>query len=420
MSNSSKSESIFQRIQREEGVLKSPLFKKKLPSLRPLAEGDAQKARQAARDTIDTLVIRKSASTLDIYDLCALSLSCDWAISTLNDYATLHEDHISAVQTMLAAIDAYLCDPARTRPCSFLMQASPGAGKSHFIQCIAKSLLSRGYGPTASCRAVTPVTFNMASMGSIDELIRPLDAARNVKINDGVPLLFLDEFDADPRNIALLLPLLWDGSLGLCNHELSLGKSIIVLAGSSKMLPDAISQGRSMKPEMAHFDSRTDKLPKIVDLLSRINGSILSIPSLTERPHDKIPIVFALLQRRFGTILRSIPWNLLHFVAQVAFRYDVRSITHLVECIPFAKDTVCLKNEDLHLPFATRAALETSSLIYHLICDGGPDGVVQHWKRTAADSQQVPLPPMRSLQPYDKPEQLLASRVLDIEGMLKA
>jgi hypothetical protein len=51
----------------------------------------------------------------------------------------------------------------------------------------------------------------MASLHSIDDLTQPLDEIRNLKVVDRLPILFLDEFDSNPANFPMLLPLMWDG-----------------------------------------------------------------------------------------------------------------------------------------------------------------------------------------------------------------
>src|SRR5207248_2329447 len=131
-------------------------------------------------------------------------------------------------------------DASQRRPLNFLMLASPGAGKSHFIKCIASQLGDRNIGA---------ITFNMVGLQRLEDLIPALDAARNVKVEDRLPLLFLDEFDAHVENTALLLPLLWDGQVTVGQHDLRLGKIVVVLAGSDPTLPLAMEQARSMRVE---------------------------------------------------------------------------------------------------------------------------------------------------------------------------
>ncbi len=51
---------------------------------------------------------------------------------------------------------------------------------------------------------IRAITFNMASMESIDDMMQPLDSVRNLKVNDSFPIIFLDKFDSNPKTIAHL------------------------------------------------------------------------------------------------------------------------------------------------------------------------------------------------------------------------
>ena len=212
------------------------------------------------------------------------------------------------------------------------MLASPGAGKSHFIKCIAEKL--RG-------QKVQAITSNMTALQTNEDLIPARDAARNMKVDDRIPLLFLDEFDSKPSNIPLVLPLLWDGELNLGQRDLKLGRSIIVLAGSDPLLPGIMDSARSMRADVGVPQGM--KTRKIVDLLSRINGGVVEIPAFHDPTHsidrefDKACIAIQRLRSKFGEGLRSVPRGLLRFIADADFRYGARSISHLIELIPYRK-----------------------------------------------------------------------------------
>src|SRR5262249_10331068 len=109
--------------------------------------------------------------------------------SLLKEYATLDEPHRSEISDVIQRIRAYLRDSTRKRPFNVLMLASPGAGKSHFIERLASSM---------AAERVQAVTFNMATMTSASDIAQPIDELRNLKVNDKFPLLFLDEFDSEP------------------------------------------------------------------------------------------------------------------------------------------------------------------------------------------------------------------------------
>jgi hypothetical protein len=219
----------------------------------------------------------------------------------------------------------------------------------------------------------------MSGMQSVEDLIQPLDAVRNLKVIDKTPILFLDEFDSDEANFALLLPLLWDGELHIGHRDLKTGKIVIILAGSGQRIQEAMKDAKAMQ-------KRDVSSSKLIDLLSRINGGEFSIPDLDEvtdkrdRRTDKVCIAAALLVDRYGDSLETVPWSLLHFIGNTRFRYGVRSITHLIELLP-APDS---KNQAVSvdkLPLATVGRLKSSSLAYHLVNDDGPAAIVSTWEK---------------------------------------
>lgn len=216
-----------------------------------------------------------------------------------------------------------------------MMQAEPGSGKSHLVKSLAASVTS--YNAVA-------IDYNMASFQSIEDLLQPLDSVRNVKVQDKLPILFLDEFDSHPSRYPLLLPLMWDGELSIAHRNLKLGKLVIILAGSSGAIGTAIAAAKGMKASAAAEDG------KLVDLVSRINGGELEIPSLDlveperDRRVDKVCLTISLLKLRFGPELELIPLSLLRFVATSKFRYGVRSLAHFIDLIePFAGDAESTK-----------------------------------------------------------------------------
>lgn len=323
------------------------------------------------RQRIEAAILTDSKPTAQA---CNISRSVLASSLTLGDYYTLDQQHINDIRAVAANIRAYAKDPSRERPLNILMLASPGAGKSHFINCLAQSLETEG---------IRSHTYNMTAMERNEDLAHPLDAARNLKVQDHLPLLFLDEFDSSPDNYATLLPLLWDGDIHLGHRDLKLGKVIIVLAGSKADLPTIISTARSMQSK--GDDEAPDS--KLVDLLSRINGGEILIPGLDDvdagrdRRIDKICIAIGLLKRRFGAQLDSAPRSLLRFIATTQFRYGVRSIAHLIDIIPYKKAAKSLSKTQLKLPVTTVIKLKKSSLAYHIIHVDQAHGIVEQWKK---------------------------------------
>ena len=158
--------------------------------------------------------------------------------AVLDQYVTLDWQHYEDIDRLMKAIREYASDRSRKRPLNIVMQAEPGSGKSHFIRCLAQRMSKDG---------LSDITFNMASLQSLDDFIQPLEAVRNLKVVDKLPLLFLDEFDSDAGNYAPLLPLLWDGELNVGHRELRIGKVVIVLAGSGAQIEEAMKSAKGMQ-----------------------------------------------------------------------------------------------------------------------------------------------------------------------------
>jgi hypothetical protein len=269
------------------------------------------------------------------------------------------------------------------------MLAAPGAGKSHFIKQLALKMRPQ---------RVQAVTFNMATMQSHDDIAQPIDELRNLKVNDRFPLLFLDEFDSDPSNYPILLPLLWDGELHIGHRDLKLGKAVIVLAGSQPELAKVMDQTAKMQLNGETLNGPAAVTGKLIDLLSRINGGIITIPDLDlrsenrDRRVDKVCVAIELLKNRFGKGLTHAPRMLLRFIAQTKFRYGVRSIAHLIDIIDsraFHQNT--LRVSSLHLPLASEKALRESSLKLHLLDENQGFGVVNRWKDLSKDKSSISL-----------------------------
>jgi hypothetical protein len=338
----------------------------------------------SAREII-TRTLASGSTALQGVDNILFLLSTNLSVTALSGYATLDKDHIENIQRLISSIDAYSNDLSQKRPLNFLMLASPGAGKSHFIKRVADQLQGR---------KVSAITFNMTALQTNEDLIPALDAARNLKVEDKLPLLFLDEFDSKLSNIPLLLPLLWDGELNLGQRDLKLGRVIIVLAGSDPSLPSVMDHARSMRNDIAIQDGNT---PKIVDLLSRINGSVVEIPPFydptrsVDRRADKACVAIQLLRQRFGETLRTVPRALLRFIVETEFRYGVRSIAHLIDLIPYKKEVFHLKLSDLKLPLQNTKTLKNSSLAYHLVHSEQVHGIVEGWKAAHSDDVQLPV-----------------------------
>jgi hypothetical protein len=354
------------------------------PFLRLVADED-DKAYVSANATVLKAIVNNTTGKLTLADRFLFLLACQFSTTHLPGYATLDLEHIRATRLVLSKITAYVQDISQKRPLVFLMTASPGAGKSHFINCIANRLRPQ---------KVDPVVFNMAGMQSNEEILPSIDAARNVKVGDKMPLLFLDEFDCDPEKLPLLLPLLWDGELTIGPRGLRLGRAVIVVAGSVPSLPSLMKRARSMHPKLVLPRGHN---PKLVDLFSRVNGGVFSIPGFTDtrtrmaRRADKVCIAVELLRSRFGETLRDVPLGLLRFIAAADFRYGVRSIANLVASMAFDEPRKELQIKDLRLPFNRSSTLKDSCQAYHLSHPRLADGIISLWQEVTADKLSIEI-----------------------------
>jgi len=355
------------------------------------AKLEAQQKTKISREIVQKQIIDMTESPN-----ARFALAIAESQSLLKGYATLDDQHRAEIQRLIKQITDYLRDPTRKRPFNALMLASPGAGKSHFIEQVADTMKKE---------RVQAVTFNMATMQSAEDMAQPIDELRNLKVNDKFPLLFLDEFDSDPARYAALLPLLWKGELQIGHRDLKLGKAVIVLAGSNPSLPKAMDESAKMRLDT---DTGEGSAPtgKLIDLLSRINGGIINIPDLDlrtkdrDRRIDKVCIAVELAKARFGSDLVRIPRSLLRFIAHTSFRYGVRSIAHLIDLIESKSfDGQALKEEAMDLPITSEEALQDSSLKLHLLDRDQGFGIVNRWKQFSVDKAEVRVALALSLQP---------------------
>lgn len=333
-----------------------------------------------ARDKIVGEIIQREGTEQEVNLVAEYNRSSQ----LLGSYVTLDWPHYLAIKRIRNEISQYAADRSRRRPLNIIMQAEPGSGKSHLVKNLAASI--------AFHNAVA-IDYNMASLQRVEDLLQPLDAVRNIKVQDRLPILFLDEFDSDAGRYPLLLPLLWDGELNVGHRNLKLGKLVVILAGSGTVIRTAMEAAKGMQGEVAAEHG------KLIDLLSRINGGELEIPPMDlvedgrDRRVDKVCMTISLLQARFGTNLELVPLSLLRFASTTTFRYGVRSLAHLIDIIqPFAPDARErneLSSNQLSFPLESAAALRKSSLAYHVYSEDGAAAIVDHWKEVSADEATV-------------------------------
>jgi len=298
-----------------------------------------------------------------------------YAISrlTLGEYIVLDYKRRSSILNTTRAIIKYNNNAFQNRPLNFLMHAAPGSGKSYFIKSIVKSESLNNF-----CEKVV---YDMTSFRGIEDFLSPLEAARNIKVRKKLPILFLDEVDSNDQLYSIVLPLLWDGNLPIAGMNLELGKSVIILATSKDLTKDLAERRKEIK--------------KLDDFLSRINGGFVEIPSIdlvtTQRDlrADKVCIALSLFGRRYSQKFKSAPWNILYFIGHVSFRYNVRSITTLIDQLPDFGDTFDLDilTDSFNFLKTTRS-LKESFFCYH-IDDDQIDEAVELWNMVEKNTSSV-------------------------------
>ena len=290
--------------------------------------------------------------------------------ATLGQYTVLDWDHRTTIRALINTVKEYRNDSTRQRPLNILLHAPPGSGKSHFVKSLAAKMGER----------FAAVTFNMATLDNAEGLVLPLDECRNRKVQDQLPILFLDEFDSRDANYATLLPLLWDGELRIAHRNLAMGKIVIILTGSTESVSREAKAGKRIEAKSAKGDNDTPAPAppgKLRDLLSRINSDDFVIPSLEDRPADKVCLSVALLHRRFPS-LECAPWALLHFIATTQFKHGARSVASLIDLIPSLNSTGKLLMLD-HPALMKADSLQNSSLAYHVKAKNA-ESVVGRWQ----------------------------------------
>jgi transcriptional regulator with AAA-type ATPase domain len=334
---------------------------------------------QDANDQINGLIVEGECPDADI----DIRVAYQNSFATLAGYATLDGGQCRTINSVREEITRYADDKKRKKPLNVLLHAEPGAGKSHFVECLARSM--------SSSHAMGFVNANMTSVMSSRDMAVSLDDVRNLKVGDKLPLLFLDEFDSNQgAAYALLLPLLWDGALVIDGRTLRTGKLVMVLAGSSPDIAAAVLESRSMKSASVGVDGDSATVVtrgvggrgKLVDLVSRINGKDIVIPRLENRRPDKVCMALAMLSARFGSELTSVPWALLKFIGTMQFRHGVRSIGNLVDQISLSSmRDGGLTLADINLPFMSKDEIKSTHLAMHLVDSAGEEGVMSKWRK---------------------------------------
>jgi predicted hydrocarbon binding protein len=345
------------------------------------------------------------------------------SLTHLAGYASLNYNHVSTLVDLQASVANY--DKSTSgkqaddiKPLTWLITSNPGEGKSHLVSCIAKAPDLKG--------KVSLVSYNMANMRTADDLIHALDEVRNVSVTGKLPMLFLDEVDHKEDNFGLLLPLLWDGEIQVGINRISIGRAVIVAAGS--------------KPYVVNRRQAPPPTAKFRDFISRIKFDTAIPPLEPNGPGgiDQVCIAIAILRHTYKTEnapeehktkghktkehktkkhnkddptekkkteLRSVPVRLLNFIYRTRFYYGVRSIRHLLDHLMNPKDknkdiddNGVLRIERLEKMLSTPELAAKSGLLTHIReedraedKDAQLKGLVEDWAKSKEFSGDAPI-----------------------------
>ena len=174
---------------------------------------------------------------------------------------TVDRRETESFRSIRSLVNEYCRQSQQRRPLSIAVFGAPGSGKSFGITEVAKSLLPA---------QIQPLEFNLAQLGSPDDLIDALHQIRDIALGGKIPLVFWDEFDTTLGGKTLgwlryFLAPMQDGKFqeGQLTHPI--GRSIFVFAGGTcERMEDF---GKSLDP--AEF--RGAKGP---DFVSRLRGYV--------------------------------------------------------------------------------------------------------------------------------------------------
>jgi hypothetical protein len=143
------------------------------------------------------------------------------------------------------------------RPLNIYIEASPGSGKSFFVNQVINALKGASSG-----KEYVTKTFNLSNMLSIKELGDAFRIVQSINIDRKMPVIFFDEVDSKIENIydsypAFLAPM-FDGKIYNQGNEYTLGAGIFFFAASKK-LTEMITINSKAESKKTKNETRTRK-----------------------------------------------------------------------------------------------------------------------------------------------------------------
>jgi hypothetical protein len=182
-------------------------------------------------------------------------------VERMGQWSSLDRTEIESMRSVRGIMREYLSQERPGRPLSLAVFGPPGAGKSFAIKQMVRQLAGRD--------AKTAILeFNLSQFSSVDDLHHALHRVRDAVVEQALPLVFWDEFDATVGGrelgwLAQFLAPMQDGVFQDGATVRPIGPAIFIFAGGTH-------------DTMARFKAHAMELPtaKATDFLSRLRGYV--------------------------------------------------------------------------------------------------------------------------------------------------
>ena len=182
-------------------------------------------------------------------------------VERMGHWSSVDRTEIESMRSVRSIVREYLRQERPRRPLSLAVFGPPGAGKSFAIKQMVRQLAGRD-----SKTAI--LEFNLSQFSTVDDLHHALHRVRDAVVEQALPLVFWDEFDATvgERELGWLTHFLAPMQDGLFQDGATvrpIGPAIFIFAGGTH-------------DTMARFKAHAMELPaaKATDFLSRLRGFV--------------------------------------------------------------------------------------------------------------------------------------------------